>query len=161
MELELFNTRLKYEDDVLWRWVDTMGGRTLKNPYWRVVKQTPSKDGYSRISLDGKMYVYHRVMYKVCNPEWDIDDVSSDNQVDHICGTRPLDNSIKNLRILNHQQNQMNNLHYAKGYYYHKPSNKYLAKITINKKQIHLGYHDTPEEAREAYLKAKAIHHPI
>ena len=161
MELELNNVRLKYEDDMLWRWKDTNGGRKIKNPYWRVVKQTPNKDGNSLICLDGKIYYYHRVVYKVCNPEWDIDDSSNDNQIDHICGARPKDNRIENLRILNHQQNMCNNLHFAKGYTLLKRCNKYQAKIHINGKNINLGRYDTPDEARVAYLKAKAIHHPI
>ena len=161
MELELFNTRLKYDDDVLWRWVDRSGDKTLKNPYWRVVKQTPNKDGNSLIGLDGKLYMYHRVVYKICNPDWDIDDSSRENEIDHICGTRPKDNRIENLRVLNHQQNQWNNLHYAKGYTFNKAYNKYQVSIQINNKKINLGYYDTQEEAREAYLKAKAIHHTI
>ena len=161
MELELFNTRLKYEDGVLWRWFDRSGGRTLKKPYWKVVKQTPNKRGYSSIGLDGKVYMYHRVVYKLFNPEWDITNNSRENEIDHICGTKPKDNRIENLRILNHHQNLMNNLHFAKGYYFDKRRNKYQAKIRINSKLKYLGYHDTPEEAREAYLKAKAIHHTI
>ena len=161
MELELNNVRVKYEDDMLWRWVDRRGGRTLKKPYWKVVKLTPNKDGNSNIRLGGKLYYYHRVVYKVCNPEWDIGDSSRENEVDHICGTRPKDNRIENLRILNHQQNKMNNLHYAKGYSWCNTRNKYQATIKINNKQKHLGLHDTAEEAREVYLKAKAIHHII
>tara|TARA_R110002111_G_scaffold257699_1_gene326163 strand:+ start:53 stop:538 length:486 start_codon:yes stop_codon:yes gene_type:complete len=161
MELELNNIRVKYEDGALWRWFDMSGNQKIKNPYWKVVKQTPDKDGYSKISLDGKMYRYHRVVYKICNPEWDIYDSSRENEIDHICGTRPKDNRIENLRILNHQQNSFNNLHYAKGYYFHKPYNKYQARIQINNKIICLGYYDTQEEAREAYLKAKPLYHII
>ena len=161
MELELNNVRLKYDDDVLLRWVDRRGGYTLKKPYWKVVKLTPNKDGNSNIRLGGKLYYYHRVVYKVCNPEWDIGDSSRENEIDHICGTRPKDNRIENLRILNHHQNLMNNLHFAKGYYFNKPMNKYQASIEINKKAIYLGCYDTPEEAREAYLKAKPLYHII
>ena len=161
MELELFNTRLKYENDMLWRWYDMSGGRTLNNPYWKIVKQTPNYKGNSSIKINKKMYLYHRVVYKICNPDWDITDVSSDNEVDHICGVRPKDNSIKNLRILNHQQNQWNCLHYAKGYYFCKKHNKYKAQIHINGKTINLGSYDTEEEAHTAYLKAKPLYHPI
>jgi len=107
------------------------------------------------------MYRYHRVVYKVCNPNWDITDNSRENEIDHICAIKPLDNRIENLRILNRQQNMRNNLHYAKGYYYDKQRNKYQAKINIKRKQIYLGYYDTAEEARAAYLKAKPIYHPI
>ena len=161
MEIILNNTRLKYEDDMLYRWIYKRGGGVLKNPYWNVVKQTPHKQGYSNIGLDGKTYLYHRVVYKVCNPEWDITDDSRDNEIDHICGVRPLDNRIENLRVLNRQQNQCNNLHWVKGYNFDKRRNKYKAQIKINGKIKHIGCYDTPEEAREAYLKAKKIHHNI
>ena len=161
MELELNNVRLKYEDDVLWRWIDRRGGYTLKKPYWRIVKHTPDKDGNSKIGLDGKMYYYHRVVYKICNPEWDIYDSSRENEIDHICGVRPKDNRIENLRVLNHHKNNCNNLHFAKGYTLDKRRNKYQASIKINRKTKYLGCYDTPEEAREAYLKAKTIYHII
>ena len=146
---------------MLYRWYCKHGRWLLKNPYWRVVKQSPNKDGYSGIGLDGKMYLYHRVVYKVCNPEWDITDISNENQIDHICGTRPLNNRIENLRVLNSQQNSCNNLHYVKGYTYYKRANKYMPQIKINRKKIYLGLYDTPEEAREAYLNAKKIHHNV
>ena len=161
MELKLFNTRVKYEDDMLWRWVDEVGGYTLKNPYWRVVKETAGKRGYSQIKLNRKAYYYHRVVYKVCNPEWDITDSSKANEIDHICGVKPLDNRIENLRVLNNQQNQFNSLHYVKGYSFNKAINKYRAQIGLNGKVKNLGYYDTPEEARAAYLKAKPLYHTI
>ena len=161
MEFILYNTRLKYEDGMLYRWYYKNGRGFLKNPYWKVIKQSPDKNGYCQARLDGKKYIYHRVVYKVCNPEWDITDCSKENQIDHICGLRPLDNSIENLRILNSQQNTCNNLHWVKGYTFIKGRNKYRAIITINGKSKSLGYYDTAEEAREAYLKAKEIHHNI
>tara|TARA_B110000285_G_C14817201_1_gene464768 strand:- start:65 stop:550 length:486 start_codon:yes stop_codon:yes gene_type:complete len=161
MEIIVYNTRLKYEDGILYRWYYKTGRGLLKNPYWRVINQTPDKQGYSKIALDGEMYQYHRVVYKVCNPDWDITDVSKENEIDHICGAKPLDNRIENLRILNSQQNSFNNLHWVKGYTYIKRLNKYRAQIKINGKPIHLGHYDTAEEAREAYLKAKKIHHNV
>jgi len=153
MELELFNTRLKYEDGVLWR--------MLKRGGWREVKQTPTKEGYSKVELNKKKYQYHRVVYKVCNPDWDITDSSRENEIDHIWGARPLDNRIENLRVLSHNKNMKNNLHWVKGYCYNKKANKYQAYIKIDGKQTHIGLHDTPEEAKAAYLEAKAIHHKI
>ena len=154
MELELYNTRLKYVDGVLWR--------MLKRGKWREIKQTPNKkQGYSPINLNGKWYQYHRVVYKICNPEWDINDISRENEIDHICGVKPLDNRIENLRILNRQQNVWNNLHWVKGYSFDKRLNKYKGRISINGKNKYLGLYDTEEEARDAYLEAKAIHHKI
>ena len=161
MENIVCNTRLKYEDGLLYRWYYKTGRGLLKNPYWNVVKQTPNKQGYSSLKLDGQKYYYHRVVYKIFNPDWDITDNSNKNEIDHICGVKPLDNRIENLRILNNQQNSCNNIHWAKGYYYVKGVNKYQARIKINGVVICLGYHDTTEEAREAYLKGKKIHHNV
>jgi len=154
MELELYNTRLKYEDGVLWR--------MLKRGGWREVKISPQgKWGYSSIKLNRKDYRYHRVVYKVCNPDWDITDNSKANEIDHICGAKPLDNRIENLRILNSQQNKFNNLHFVKGYYYNKRANKYQAQLQVDGERKTIGYYDTPEQAREAYLKAKITYHQI
>ena len=36
-----------------------------------------------------------------------------------------------------------------------KRGNKYVARLTYNKKEYHLGTYDTPEEAYQAYLKKK------
>jgi len=155
MELELYNTRLKYEDGVLWRW--------FRDKRWKEVKITPQgKKGYSKIGLGYKMYFYHRVVYKVCNPEWDITDNSRENEIDHICGVKPLDNRIENLRVTNHNKNMYNNLHLNhKGYSQSSSSNKYFTRIRVDGKQKHLGSYDTPEQAREAYLKAKLTYHQM
>jgi hypothetical protein len=46
----------------------------------------------------------------------------------------------------------------VKGYYFNKPSKKWLARIQINKKIIHLGLFNTQEEAAEVYQKARLIY---
>ena len=67
-----------------------------------------------------------------------------------------LNNNIENLRIVSYQQNQFNRSN-VKGYYFHKQNKKYRAHIQLNKKEIHIGYYNTKEEAREAYLRAKQL----
>lgn len=80
-------------------------------------------------------------------------------QIDHINGVRD-DNRICNLRNVNNQKNQWNQTK-AKGYNWYKKTNKWMAGIKINNKRIHLGYFNTEEEARNAYLEAKEKYHAI
>lgn len=80
-------------------------------------------------------------------------------QADHINHVT-LDNRRLNLRVVSSQQNHFNRKS-PKGYYWNKPARKYLARIRLNGKFTHLGYFNTAEEARGAYLEAKEIYHKI
>jgi hypothetical protein len=46
----------------------------------------------------------------------------------------------------------------VKGYYFYKATKQYKAQISVKGKHIHLGLFDTPEEASEAYQKARLIY---
>jgi hypothetical protein len=46
----------------------------------------------------------------------------------------------------------------VKGYYFHNASKKWRAQIKVRGKAIYLGSFDTPEEASEAYQKARLIY---
>jgi hypothetical protein len=81
------------------------------------------------------------------------------NFIDHIDGN-PSNNKIENLRDVTAQQNQWNQTK-AKGYCWSKFANKFQAQIKINRKVKFLGYFQTEQEARNAYLKAKEIYHVI
>lgn len=48
----------------------------------------------------------------------------------------------------------------CRGFYWHKAREKYLARIMVNGVYKCLGYYDDPDEARAAYLAAKAELHP-
>ena len=78
--------------------------------------------------------------------------------LDHINRDKS-DNRICNLRIVNNQKNAFNTN--AKGYYFHKNTNKWRAQIQVEKKRIHLGLFNTEEEARNVYLEAKKKYHII
>lgn len=76
-------------------------------------------------------------------------------EVDHI-DLNPLNNSKRNLRICTHQQNQynqplqINNTSGFCGVRYYSPRKKYIARIKLNQKDIHLGYYETIIEAAQA-----------
>ena len=79
--------------------------------------------------------------------------------IDHRDGN-PSNNRIENLRVTTHQGNMWNQVR-AKGYSWHEQTKKWMAQIKVNGKTINLGYFDTEEEAHQAYLDAKKIHHVI
>lgn len=80
--------------------------------------------------------------------------------IDHINRNR-LDNRRDNLRICTQQENlfnksiQCNNTSGIQGVSWDKNRNKWLVHITVNRKQIHLGYFNTIEEAAEARRQAE------
>ena len=73
--------------------------------------------------------------------------------IDHI-NQNKIDNRLKNLRSVTRLQNQWNQKE-RKGYTFYKRDNKWKAQISIKGKQTHIGYFNTEEEARNAYLKEK------
>jgi hypothetical protein len=125
---------------------------------WTVCYGWKTKNGYLQMKIDGKMYLCHRIIAHA----FGILDIHSELMIDHINFDKTNDktnNCIFNLRPATPQQNQFNTN--AKGYCWHKNNNKWQAYIILDGKQIHLGCFDTEEEARQAYLEAKKIYHPL
>ena len=153
--IEKHGTRLLlFKSGKVYRW--------SKCGYWKFIHNTANTNtGYNLIGVGQpkhnnlKLLLRHRLLgYAFLN--LDINDTKS--QIDHIDGDR-LNNNINNLRIVNCQQNHFNRTT-AKGYYI-MPNNKFKAVICRDYKVINLGLYDTEEEARQAYLNAKIIYHPI
>jgi hypothetical protein len=81
--------------------------------------------------------------------------------IDHINRIKD-DNRIENLREVTEQENMFNSE--SKGYTYGNckwSKNKFKSYIKVDYKQIHLGYFNTEQEARQAYLEAKEKYHII
>ena len=115
----------------------------------------PRKDGYVIVGVRGGQNEYkvlgHQLAY-YCKYGRVVD------CIDHINGIRS-DNRIENLREVTNQQNQFNTK--AKGYHFNKRVNKFQSQIMLNRKNIHLGYFNTEQEARQSYLEAKEKYHII
>ena len=80
-------------------------------------------------------------------------------ELDHLNRIRD-DNRICNLEIADrNQQNQ--NRSGVKGYNWHTLIKKWHAQIQINGEKKSLGYFNTEQEARQAYLQAKEKYHLI
>ena len=92
MDCELNRRKIKYEDGKLWVWRETK----TKPSYWIELKGCVKKDGYKSVSINYKLYLYHRVVYFINNPDWDIHNSSTDNMIDHIDRDR-LNNNINSL----------------------------------------------------------------
>ena len=154
-EIEIEGTRLlMFKTGKAFRW--------SKCGYWKFIHNTANTNtGYNKIGVgrkeDNNLQIFYRhrlLAYAFLN----LDINEPKLQIDHIDGDR-LNNNINNLRIVNNQQNHFNRTK-AKGYFI-MPNNKYRAQIGINSRLIYLGLYDTEEEARQAYLNAKIIYHPI
>jgi len=149
-------TEVKCEGDVLWSYVKW---GTSNQHKWRVLKGSINwVTGYKSAVVKGRSYYFHRIIYKLHNPEWDIDFVCKTNKIDHRDGNK-LNNSIENLRRVTQQENTFNRTCLGYSTYETKTGVMYKAQITLNQKLIYLGAYSSAEEAREAYLTAKKIYH--
>ncbi|AUR91175.1 AP2/ERF domain protein [Vibrio phage 1.165.O._10N.261.51.B7] len=113
-----------------------------------------SATGYIRMTIGGRAVGAHRVAWSIHHKE------QPPAIIDHIDGDRT-NNKIENLRDGTNGKNQQNQ---TKPHSRNK-SSKYLgvslfkgrwrAKIYHNKTYYFLGFHDTEELARDAYIEAK------
>ena len=130
--------------------------RKWKKKGWTIVENVSNSHGYNTINVDGKAWKRHRLVVAAFNPEFEINNL--EHVIDHIDGNK-LNNAFDNLRVVTQQANTFNTNN--KGYYWHKDRCKWHTRIKINYKQKHLGYFETEEEARAAYLAAKEELHVI
>ncbi len=136
-------------------------GKETKTEIWNDVSFCVHRDGYLKCSLSiegiSRIFFQHRLLYLARNPGWDIFDSSKNNCIDHI-NHDAKDNTDGNLRVVTHQQNHFNQSN-VKGYCWNKIRKKWHACIGLNNKRIFLGYFEKEEDARAAYLEAKARLH--
>ena len=120
---------------------------------------TSKSRGYYDVDINGKSKLWHRVLWEHFNGS-----IPEGMSIDHI-NNNPLDNRISNLQLLSHKSNsryrlkQKNNTSGFAGINYHKKSNKWQARISIDGKSKYLGLFDDKELAHQAYLQAKIKYH--
>jgi hypothetical protein len=108
------------------------------------------KEGYIQIKIDKQMYYGQVLAWLYMTGE------HREGQVDHR-NRITSDNRWKNLRLATPQQNQFNvglrtdNTSGFKGVCYNKRNRRWLAYLSLNRKRVYLGYHDSAELAHQAY----------
>ncbi len=114
-----------------------------------------SKHGYLQVRLNGKLWLLHRLIWLMKTGNF------PKLYIDHINGIRS-DNSWNNLREVNRNQNMQNihNSHFDSatgllGVTFDKQSGKYKAQMTVNGEKVLNKLFNTPDEARECYLRVK------
>lgn len=108
-------------------------------------------NGYLYLSVAGKRYSAHRLAWFYSYGAWP-------SQVDHLNRDRA-DNRLANLREVSTTENNRNTA--ARGYWWHPGARKWRAGITVDGRNVHLGYFADEADARAAYLEAKAELHAI
>lgn len=115
--------------------------------------------GYVYISIDGKDFAAHRLIWI-----WANGDIPSGVQIDHI-NRNPEDNRLENLRKATHNQNAQNknrlpnNTSGQTGVVWHKNQKKWLAVIKFMGKRIYLGSFEKFDDAVAARLAAERKYH--
>lgn len=105
-----------------------------------------NKEGYIVICIDNKIHLAHRLAWLYIHGEW------PQNQIDHINGVRH-NNKINNLRLATNQENQKNrklqknNKSGITGVIWYKQTNRWMARLQHNSKNVHLGFYKDKFEA--------------
>jgi len=138
-----------------------------KNFYWKVnrggmkagsIAGVLSHRGYRKISIDGKRYYEHRLVWL-----WHYGSMPK-SIIDHIDGNTE-NNAIENLQdvkqSINTQKQRIRSTNKSgyKGVCWDKSRKKWIASITINLKQIMLGRYEKIEDAISARQKAAEMYH--
>lgn len=143
---DLIRESLEYDPetgDLFWKVARGSGGKGRK--------AGNKKSGeHIKIRLCGKDYLAHRLAWLLYYGTW------PNKHLDHKDGDGS-NNRISNLREASHAENMRNRP--KKGYSWHKNRKKFQAYISINHRQIYLGYFDTEEEARKAHEEVMEKYH--
>lgn len=122
------------------------------------VAGTKGERGYIHICVDRNICAAHRLAWLHTHGAW------PKYEIDHINGVKD-DNRLINLRDVPRRINQQNQRRAIGGRTgligatFHRATGKYRARVWVDGRNISLGLYATPEEAHEAYVSHKRIHH--
>ena len=137
---------LRPDGTVVWR---TASGRRSAG----CLAGTLGRDGYVEVKINKSRHKAHRIAWYLHYGVWPV------AWLDHVNSNRT-DNRISNLREASSLQNARNRKSYTgkssgyKGVSWSKRNSRFVAKIVVNGKQIHLGYHKDEELASLIYEEA-------
>ena len=113
---------------------------------------------YIKVTIKPDRFYAHRLIWFMQTSEW------PEDEIDHINGDGT-DNRWANLRKATRAQNMKNHSGNAggtqtgyRGVSFSKNGERFVAKITVDQQQLHLGVFDTAEEAYAAYEQASLKH---
>lgn len=120
--------------------------------------KTKDSNGYIVFGFKGKLskahrfifYCYHGILYEFIDHK---DTIKDNNWISNLRGATKLQNQ------QNRKTAQSSNTTGFLGVSFSKVRGKYVAMIRINGINTNLGAFYTPEEAHQAYVTAKRIHH--
>lgn len=118
-----------------------------------------SAEGYLVIGLQKKAFKAHRLAWFMSHGG-----LPADRQIDHKNRQRS-DNRLKNLRLVGALENAQNasirsdNTSGLPGVCLHKQTGKWLAQISVNNRQTHIGLFASPQQAAAAREQAVREHH--
>ncbi len=113
--------------------------------------------GYTIIKIDGKSHKAHRLAWLYVYGEM------PDSHIDHI-NHNPSDNRISNLRSVTQAENNKNrppqhdNKSGVSGVIWRKQSKKWMARISVKNKRVHLGLYSDINEAIKVRLIANVLY---
>jgi len=144
--LSFFQERLEYNAETgEFTWLGDFNAKRVG----RRAGTTVGVKGYRTITIKKRRFYEHRIAWYMMTGE-----DPTGFEIDHINGDKS-DNRFSNLRLATSQTNKANcglNASNSSGFKgVHKFRKKWIASITHNRKLIHLGVFDTPEEASNAY----------
>lgn len=136
---------------------------------WRSARRRPNlpadltagtrhSEGYRRVSVKGRLYYVHRLIWAYVHDRWpaeDIDHLNGDRSDNRLCNLREASRSLNNENIRTARSHSTSGMLGA----HRTPWGRWASSIRVRGRILYLGCYDTANEAHQAYLSAKIKFH--